>query len=208
MMSPQRVILAVTGASGAIYPERLLKALLEGGHGVELVISPYGARLLKEERDLPGDPRSLVAAMSERYGLSPAADQVVVHNHQDQGASIASGTYPVRGMVIVPASLHTVGAIAAGLGGNLIERAAAVTLKERRPLVVVPRETPLNRIQLENLLRIHDAGATVLPADPGFYQQPKTFEDLGDFIAARILDQLRVDPGRDLVPRWDPRGTS
>ena len=203
-----RVILAVTGASGAIYPERLFKALIEAGYGVEFILSPYGARLMKDERDLPGDAKKCVDALCTRYRLAPAEGQVVCHAHQDTGASIASGTYPTLGMAVVPTSLHTVGALAAGLGGNLIERAAAVTLKERRPLVIVPRETPLNRIQLENLLRLHDAGATILPADPGFYQKPKTFEDLGDFIAARIMDHLDLEPRTDLVPRWDPKGTA
>ncbi len=207
-MSGKRFVLAVTGASGALYAERLLKALIENGHGVELVVSGYGARLLKEERDLGGSGYGLVEALAARYGLDPAADQVVVHGNQDLGARVASGSFPVDGMAVVPASMRTVGALAAGLGGTLVDRAAMVTLKERRPLVVVPRETPLNRIQLENLLRLHDAGATVLPADPAFYQKPVTFEDLGDFIAARVLEHLGVPASEDLVPRWNPGGGS
>jgi 4-hydroxy-3-polyprenylbenzoate decarboxylase len=196
------VILGVTGASGAIYAERLLKALIEEGHQIELVLSPYGARLLKEERDLPGEPRKFAEAVGTRYGLKIAADQVIPHAHQDLGASLASGSYPIHGMAIVPASMRTVAALAAGLELTLIDRAAAVTLKERRPLVVMPRETPLTRIQLENLLRLHDAGAIILPAEPAFYQHPRTFEDLGDFLAARVLEHLGLRPMRDLVPRW------
>ncbi len=199
---PRRIILAVTGASGALYAERLLKALIEEGHRVELIVSAYGARLLKEERDLPGEPRKLVAALSERHGLAPAPEQVTGHANTDLGAALSSGSFPVHGMAVVPASMRTIGAVASGLGATLVDRAAAVTLKERRPLVLVPRETPLNRIQLENLLRLHDAGAVILPADPAFYQKPRTFEDLGDFIAARVLEQLGIPASHDLHPRW------
>lgn len=201
-----RVILAITGASGAVYAERLMKALLQDGHQLELIVSNYGARLLKEERDLPGEPRKLVEALIERHALDLAPDRVTAHSNSDLGASLASGSFPVHGMAIVPASMRTVAAIAAGLGATLVDRSAAVTLKERRPLVVVPRETPLNRIHLENLLRIHDAGAVVLPADPAFYQKPKTFEDLGDFIAARVMEQLGIPPSKDLFPRWGIEG--
>ncbi len=203
-MKPEsrRIVLAVTGASGAVYAERLLKALIEEGHRVDLVVSAYGARLLKEERDLPGDPRKLAEAVAGRYGLRPAADQVAVHGNQDLGASLSSGSYPVHGMAVVPASMRTVGAVAAGLGATLVDRAAMVALKERRPLVLVPRETPLSRIHLENLLRLHDAGAAIVPADPAFYQKPRTFEDLGDFIAARVMEQLGIPPSHDLFPRW------
>jgi len=198
----KRIVFAITGASGAVYAERTLKALLEDGHTVDLIVSSYGARLLKEERDLPGEPRRLVEALAERHGLDLRENQVSVHANGDLGAGISSGSFPVHGMAIVPASMRTVGAVAAGLGGTLVDRAAAVTLKERRPLVVVPRETPLNRIHLENLLRLNDAGAVILPADPAFYQKPRNFEDLGDFIAARVMEQLGVPPSRDLFPRW------
>jgi flavin prenyltransferase len=198
----RRIILGITGASGAIYAERLLKILIEEGHQVELVLSHYGARLLKEERDLPGEPRKLVEAIAARYHLTVGEGQVTPHAYQDLGASLASGSYPVHGMAIVPASMRAVGALAAGLELTLVDRAAAVTLKERRPLVIMPRETPLTRIQLENLLRLHDAGAVILPAEPAFYQHPRTFEDLGDFMAARVLEHLGLAPERDLFPRW------
>jgi 4-hydroxy-3-polyprenylbenzoate decarboxylase len=201
----KRIILAVTGASGALYAERLFKALVEEGHAVDLIVSNYGARLLKEERDLPGEPRALVAAMAERHGLKLEDGQVQVHANTDLGDALSSASFPVHARAVGPASMRTVGAVAAGLGGNLVERAATVTLKERRPLVLVPRETPLSRIHLENLLRLHDAGATILPADPAFYQKPRTFEDLGDFIAARVMEHLGIPPSRDLVPRWGVR---
>ena len=197
----KRVIVGVTGASGAIYAERLLKALIEEGHAIELILSNYGARLFKEERDLPGEPRKVADAIASRYQLRLAEGQVTPHAYQDLGATLASGSYLVDGMAIVPASMRTVGALAAGLDLTLIDRAAAVTLKERRPLVVMPREAPLNRIHLENLLRLHDAGAVILPAEPAFYQRPRTIEDLGDFMAARVLEHLGLRPGHDLVPR-------
>ena len=198
----RRVILAVTGASGAIYAERLLKALLEEGHGVEIVLSEYGARVVKEERDLPGDPRRFADAVAARYRIAVPAGRVQVHSNRDLGAPISSGSYPVHGMAIVPASARAVGAVASGIAGTLVDRAALVTLKERRPLVIVPRETPLSRIQIENFLRLHDAGAVILPADPAFYQGPRTLEDLGDFIAARVMEQLGLPPARDLFRRW------
>lgn len=198
----KRVIVGVTGASGAIYAERLLKALIEEGHAIELVLSHYGARLLKEERDLPGEPRKLAEALASRYALKLGGGQVTPHAYQDLGASVASGSYLVHGMAIVPASMRTVAALAAGLELTLVDRAAAVTLKERRPLVVMPRETPLTRIQIENFLRLHDAGAVILPAEPAFYQNPRTLEDLADFMVARVLEHLGLRPQQDLVPRW------
>jgi 4-hydroxy-3-polyprenylbenzoate decarboxylase len=204
-MSTGPVIVAVTGASGALYAERLLKALFEGGHRVELVLSVYGGRLFKEERDLPGEPRALVDALAARYGF-PVGDRLVCHRNQDLGASIASGSHPVRGMVVIPASANTVGAIASGLGNTLIDRAAQVTLKERRPLVMVPREAPFNRILLENLLRLHDAGAMVLPASPAFYHRPQTLDELADTVVARVLDHLGIVSDPEVSPRWDPRG--
>lgn len=203
--TPKRIVLAVTGASGAIYAERLLKALIGDGHAVDLVLSEYGARLLKEERGLSGEPRRLIDDLRERHELIVNEGQVTVHSNRDLGASISSGSFPVHGMAICPASMRTVGAVAAGLGSTLVDRAAMVTLKERRPLVVVPRETPLNRIHIENLLRLHDAGAVILPAAPAFYQKPRSLEDLGDFIAARVMEQLGIAPSHDLFPRWGAR---
>jgi 4-hydroxy-3-polyprenylbenzoate decarboxylase len=182
-----------------------LKALIEDGHGVELILSEYGARLLKEERDLSGEPRRLVDGLCERHGLKGREGQVTSHSNRDLGASISSGSFPVHGMAVCPASMRTVGAVASGLCSTLVDRAAMVTLKERRPLVIVPRETPFSRIHLENLLRLHDAGAVILPADPAFYQKPRSMEDLGDFIAARVMEQLGIPPSHDLFPRWGAR---
>jgi len=204
-VTPARVIVGVSGASGAIYAERLLKSLLEHGHEAHVVLTTYGARLLKDERGLTGDARKLQAELAERYGDAMNRGRIVPHANQDLGASLASGSFLTRGMVVIPASQKTVCALAVGTGETLIDRAAMVTLKERRPLIVVPRETPFHRILLKACLELHDAGGTILPAAPGFYQDPKTFEDLGDFIAARVLDHLGLGPDPDLVPRWDPR---
>jgi 4-hydroxy-3-polyprenylbenzoate decarboxylase len=204
-VNPVRVIVAVSGASGAIYAERLLKSLLQNGHEAHVVLSTYGARLLKDERDLPGDARKLQADLVGRYGPDLERGRIVAHTNQDLGASPASGSFLTRGMVVIPASQRTVCSLAVGTGETLIDRAAMVTLKERRPLIVVPREAPFHRILLKACLELHDAGATILPASPGFYQEPKTFEDLGDFIAARVLDHLGLAPHPDLVPRWEPR---
>ena len=200
----RRVVVAVTGASGAIYAERLLKSLLENGHTVDLVLSRFGARLLKEERDLPGEPRALAAALRERYGDRIDPERVTPHANSDLGAAIASGSHPVHGMVVIPASMKTVASIAHGTGDSLVDRAASVALKERWPLVVVPRETPYSRIHLQSMLALHDAGAVVLPANPAFYQGPETLEDLADFVVARVLDRLGLPPADDLVPRWEP----
>ncbi len=203
--TPKRIVLAVTGASGALYAERLLKALIEDGHAWTSSC-PSTARACSRRSGV--SPVSLGASsrsLRERHELIVHEGQVTVHSNRDLGASISSGSFPVHGMAICPASMRTVGAVAAGLGSTLVDRAAMVTLKERRPLVMVPRETPLSRIHLENLLRLHDAGAVILPADPAFYQEPRSMEDLGDFIAARVMEQLGIPPSHDLFPRWGAR---
>jgi 4-hydroxy-3-polyprenylbenzoate decarboxylase len=203
--SGERIVVGVSGASGAIYAERLLKTLLENGHSVHLVLSTYGARLLKEERGLPGEPRALGEGLRERYGETIDRGELITYSNKDLGSALSSGSFVVHGMAVIPASMKTMASIAAGMGDTLIDRAAMVNLKEGRPLVLVPRETPLSRIMIENELRLHDAGATILPANPGFYQMPRSLEDLADFIAARVLDRLRIPPAGDLVPRWDPK---
>ena len=207
MSGTSRVIVGVSGASGALYAERTLKALLEMGVQVELILTKYGARLIKDERDLPGDPRLVFQALVERHGQDLERGTIVPHDLRDVGASIASGSYPVVGMVVVPSSMRTVASLAAGVGETLLDRAAMVTLKEKRPLIIVPRETPYNRIFLENMIRLHDAGALILPANPGFYMNPQTLDDLADFMVARILDQLTLTPNPDWIPRWNPKKT-
>jgi 4-hydroxy-3-polyprenylbenzoate decarboxylase len=152
---------------------------------VHLVVSPHGQRLLAEELGVAA-PAELMRSHRER---------LAVHPYDDIGDALASGSVRTDGMVICPASVNTVASIAAGLAGNLIDRAAHVHLKERRPLVIVPRETPLTQIDLANLLRLSQAGATIAPACPGFYLQPKTVDDLAAFVVGRVLDCLGIDHG-------------
>lgn len=180
------VVVGITGASGAIYAQELLAALLHRRVRVHLTITEAGARLLREELGVKVD----VDDFSPSALIRGAGRLITYHHYSDIGAPIASGSYPTDGMAIVPCSMNTLAAVAAGLGRNLLERAAAVTLKERRPLVVVPRETPLTDIMLENMLRLARAGACVLPAMPGFYKHPKSISDLVEFIVEKILEHL------------------
>jgi len=196
--TPLPIVMAVTGASGAPYAVRLLQVLATAGQPVWLIVSPHGWRLLQTESGLPD-----LASLREHVGRDAFDATVQVFDDSDRGATPASGSAKVKGMVIVPCSMGTIAAIAAGTSRSLVERAADVSLKERRPLLVVPRETPLSRIHLENMLRITDAGAVVLPAAPGFYHRPERIDQLVDFIVQRILDQLQVNV--DIAPRWgDP----
>jgi flavin prenyltransferase len=196
---PHPIVVAITGASGAPYAVRLLEQLLRAGRRVQLIVSSHGLRLLRTEEDIDS-----VAALRERVGAEAWDTHVRVFEDADRGAAPASGSARSAGMVICPCSMGTLSAIAAGSSRSLVERSADVALKERRPLVLVPRETPLSAIHLENMLRVTQAGAIVLPAAPGFYHRPARIEDLVDFIVARILDHLGVE--HELVPRWGERG--
>lgn len=224
-----RHVLALTGASGAIYGVRLLEVLLAAGSTVHLLISPAAKRVFYEElgltldldqfdldQILPTDmqPDSRVARLrpaTSPHGSSIFSDSgfprggVVYHHFQDWGAAVASGSFQTDGMVICPCSMGTLASLAQGMSSNLIHRAADVHLKERRKLIVVPRETPLGSIQLENMKKLSDAGGVILPAMPGFYHSPLTIHDLVDFVVSRICDQLGLEV--DLVRRWgsDPR---
>jgi 4-hydroxy-3-polyprenylbenzoate decarboxylase len=190
------IVMALTGASGAPYGIRLLQQLAAAERRVSLIVSTHGLRLLQTE-----------SAVSDVEGLRAAVGRaawdtfVTTFDDADRGASPASGSAPSAGMVICPCSMGTLASIAAGTSRSLVERAADVTLKERRPLVLVPRETPLSAIHLENMLRVTRAGAVVLPAAPGFYNRPTTIEELVDFVVARVLDQLGVP--NTLAPRWN-----
>lgn len=181
------VVFALTGASGAPYAIRLLQALVEAKREVWLIVSSHGYRLLKTESDVPD-----LAALRRTVGAKAFDTHVRVFDDGDRGAAPASGSVLTAGMVICPCSMGTIASIAAGTSRSLVERAADVTLKERRKLVVVPRETPLSAIHLENMLRLTRAGAVVLPAAPAFYHRPESIDDLLDFIVARVLDQLGV----------------
>lgn len=191
----KRVVVAVTGASGALYAVRFVKACLESGIDVDLVVSDYGRRLLLEECELNLKTVGLEAWLDERYGARERSGTLREYRDHDQGAPFASGTQRRTGMVVIPCSMKTLSGIARGAASNLIERAADVMLKEGRPLVLVPREAPLNLIHIENLGHAARAGAHILPASPAFYQKPRSFEDLADFIAGRALALLGLDHG-------------
>jgi 4-hydroxy-3-polyprenylbenzoate decarboxylase len=200
-MAATDLVLAMTGASGAPYGLRLLEVLLRTGRKIHLTISPAGAEVLLHEVDLRVnlmrfDLRDLLGTKAELAG--PA--QVAYHDHRDFRAGIASGSFLTAGMVVCPCSMGTVAAIGHGLSQNLIHRAADVHLKERRKLILVPRETPLGVVQLRNLVSCAEAGAVILPATPAFYTRPRNLEDAIDFVVGRVCDQLGVE--HQLLKRW------
>lgn len=194
------IVLGITGASGAPYALRLLEVLLQAERHVHLVMSPAACDVFRTEVGINVDlahfqPAALLRARNphDQSTLEKQATEFLhPHSIQDYSTGIASGSFRTAGMVICPCSMGTLGSIAAGLSTNLIHRAADVHLKERRKLIVVPRETPLSAIHLQNMLRLQKAGAIVLPAAPGFYHNPQTIDDLIDFVVARICDQLDV----------------
>jgi len=204
MTNPRRITLAFTGASGLPYGFRLLECLLAAGTHVALVYSVAAQVVAKQECDvmLPAQPREAARLLHERYRAGDG--QLTVYGRDDWLAPMASGSNPGDGMAICPCTMGALGAIAGGLADNLIERAADVMLKERRPLVLVPRETPLSAIHLANMLKLAQAGAVILPPAPGFYGSPRTIDDLVDFVVARVLDQLHVP--HTLGPRWGESG--
>jgi flavin prenyltransferase len=220
----QNLVVAMTGASGSIYAVRLLEVLLVTGHTVHLTISKSAALVLDKELGLNVDlrkfsPQQLLPPVSElekdpalqKLSGGPASDissifsdtatgGIVYHHCEDFMAGIASGSFLTGGMVICPCSMGTLASIAGGHSENLIQRAADVHLKERRKLILVPRETPLSSIQLDNMKRLADAGAVIMPAMPGFYHTPRTIQDLIDFVVGRICDHLGVE--HNLFKRW------
>jgi len=200
MSAPRTIMLAFTGASGMPYGLRLLECLLAADARVWLAYSQAAQIVARQECDLvlPVQPREATRLLAERYAAP--AGRLTVFGCDDWNAPAASGSNPADAMAICPCTMGTLGAIAGGLADNLIERAADVMLKERRPLVLVPRETPLSAIHLENMLKLVRAGAAIVPPAPGFYDRPDSIGDLVDFVVARILDQLGV-PHR-LGPRW------
>ena len=210
LANADNIVVAFTGASGSAYGVRLIEVLLSEGTHVHLVASPAAHQVFARELELSlaggVTPEKLFSstipwwqARSELL-TGPKRGQLLVHGYQDYNAGIASGSFPTRGMVICPCSMGTLASVAQGMSTNQIQRAADVHLKERRKLIVVPRETPLGLIQLDNMRRLTEAGGVVLPAMPGLYQQPLTIMDLVDFVVTRICDQL----GRPvkLTPRW------
>jgi len=190
------IVLAMTGASGAAYAVRLLQVLAKAGRTVHLTISESGAQVLREELNLAVSPANLDA--SSFGDLGPG--RIVCHAPNDFMAGIASGSFRTAGMVVAPCSMSTLASIAHGITTNLITRAADVHLKERRKLILVPRESPLSLVHIENMASVTRAGAIVLPASPGWYHQPRSLEDLIDFVVERICDQLGVE--NKLAKRW------
>ncbi|HTI63668.1 MAG TPA: flavin prenyltransferase UbiX [Gemmatimonadaceae bacterium] len=193
-MSEAPIVVAITGASGAPYAVRLLESLVHARRPVQLIVSSHGLRLLDTELGIAS-----VDALAKHVGKG--WDRfVATFDDADRGAAPASGSALNAGMVICPCSMGTLSAIAHGSSRSLVERAADVMLKERRPLLLVPRETPLSAIHLENMLRVTRAGAVVMPAAPGFYHRPRSIDDLVNFVVARVLDHLGVE--QELVSRW------
>ena len=207
-MAAGDLVVAITGASGQAYGVRLLETLVRAGRNVHLTISPSAAEVMERELDRKVrldafDPNELLGDPADVLGAPPPASwsrRLHYHHYKDFGAGIASGSFLTGGMVVCPCSMGTAAAVAHGLSQNLIHRAADVHLKERRRLILVPRETPLHLIQLRNLVACAEAGAVVLPASPAFYTRPQSIQDMVDFVVGRICDQLGVEHG--LLRRW------
>jgi 4-hydroxy-3-polyprenylbenzoate decarboxylase len=193
MAQPNRIIVGISGASGALYAQQLVRCLLKADVQVHLVVSPLGHRLLHDELGYES------IDLQQLAGDQDAAD-ITLHQYRDVGASIASGSFQTRGMVICPCSSNSLSAVATGSSNNLLHRAAAVTLKERRRLILLHREMPLSLVDIRNMQAATEAGAIIAPANPGFYLMPKTIDDIVDFVVARLLDLLDVE--HDLGQRW------
>lgn len=204
-MNRDTVALAMTGASGARYGLRLLECLLNAGRQVQLMVSSPAQVVIGMETDLklPGRGSEMQTFLTAHYRARPG--QLRVFGNDQWTAPLASGSNAPYAMVVCPCTSGTLAAIAHGSSDNLLERAADVAIKERRKLIVVPRETPFSAIHLENMLTLARLGVTILPASPGFYHQPRGIEDLVDFVVARVLDHLDVDHG--LMPRWGEKST-
>ena len=190
------IVVAVTGASGAVYARRLVQCLATAGREIHLICSPHGRRLLAEELG--------IAEPSAETLLGETAARLVVHSYRDLGSSLASGSFRTAGMIVCPASSNTMSAIAAGLADNLITRAACVTLKEGRRLIVVPREMPWSQINIRAALTISQAGGIICPACPGFYLKPTRVDQLVDFVVGRLLDLMDIE--HQLDTRWTGGG--
>ena len=195
------IAIAVTGASGALYATRTMAALMARGCQLELVISDYGRRLLRDELGDSAAVDKLTEYLVAKYGEDVRKGSYTLYSNKDLGAKIASGSQNCEGMVVVPCSMKTLAGIAHGLSRNLVERAADVMLKERRTLIIVPRETPMSLPQLKNMTLCAEAGAMIMPAMPAFYQMPKTLDDLADFMAGKILSALGF--AHNLYPGWE-----
>lgn len=201
--APKRVVVGISGASGAVYATRLLEQLLLGGHEVHLVVTEYGRRLLADELEI--SKLELAQLVPSLAGEAEDIEnrRLFVHPHKDVGAVIASGSFIHDGMVVIPCSSTALGYIATGSGSNLLGRAAMVTLKERRKLILVHRESPLSYIDIKNMEAVTLAGGIIAPANPGFYLGPAKIDDLVDFVVGKCLDLLDIP--HDLKTRWADR---
>ncbi len=199
-MNASNVAMAITGASGSAYGLRLLELLLDRGVRVQLMISAPGRMVIAEETDLrlPSRPQEIAAILTARFAAHE--DLLQVYGKEDWFAPVASGSNPPDAMVVCPCTTGTLAEIAAGTSRGLIERAADVAMKERRPLILVVRETPFSVVHLENMLHLARAGVIIMPANPGFYHRPEDVEDLVDYVVARVLDHLGLE--HDLMSRW------
>lgn len=196
---PLPIVVAVSGGSGAVYTRRLLQVLAKAGYKIHLLLSTAGNEVVQQELGLRLNVQT--PDLQEWLGLdSQTASQIHFHQLHDFFAPVASGSYRTGGMVICPCSGGTLSAVAHGTSSNLIQRAAEVHLKERRKLILVPRETPLSHVAMKNMLAAHEAGAVVMPASPGWYHGVQTLDDLVDFMVARILDQLEID--HNIIRPW------
>lgn len=195
-MSGDRWVIGMTGASGAAYGVRLCRFLLEAGFEVHLIVTDAGWRVLHDE--LGWDAARRKETLEREFG--EGRGRMVYYPNQDIGAAVASGSFRTKGMVVIPCSMGTLAGIAHGASDNLLERAADVMLKEGRRLIVVPRETPLHEIHLENMLKLARMGTRIIPAMPAFYQMPRTLEDIVDFLVGKVLDMMDID--HDLYRRW------
>ena len=189
------IVTAITGASGALYAQRFLQCIVAAGVDVHLIVSPLGRRLLHDEMGMETIDLTVLAGTDQH--------SIKLHNYNDVGSKLASGSFLHDGMVIVPCSSNTLAEVAHGLGDNLISRAAAVTLKERRRLVLAHREMPLSAIDVNNYKILTDAGAIVAPCNPGFYLNPTTVGEVVDFVAGKLLDLIGVT--HTMATRWDPK---
>ena len=199
-------VVGISGGSGAPYTRRVIEGLVEAGHDAKIVVTDAGRRVFEIELGiaLTGDRDSDTQILTENLDLGSGSGSIELFDQRNVAATIASGSYECAGMVVVPCSMGTLARIATGISSNLLERAADAALKERRRLILVPRETPLSLIHLRNMTAVTEAGAIVRPAMPGFYHLPESVDDLVDMIAGRVLDGLGVDS--NLLRRWQGTG--
>jgi len=199
-------VVGISGGSGAPYTRRVIEGLVEAGHDAKIVITDAGRRVFEIELGiaLTGDPAADTQILKDNLDLESGSGSIELFDQRNVAATIASGSYECVGMVVVPCSMGTLARIATGISSNLLERAADAALKERRRLILVPRETPLSLIHLRNMTAVTEAGAVVMPAMPGFYHLPKSVDNLVDMIAGRVLDGLGVDS--NLLRRWQGPG--